>query len=59
MSYTEAAKVTSKGQITIPSPIREILNREPGSTVMFKVPDKGFILAPCEIKEKSLYTEKE
>ncbi len=30
MSYTETAKVTSKGQVTIPSPIREILNLEPG-----------------------------
>lgn len=59
MSYIETAKVTSKGQITIPSSIREILNLEPGSTVMFKVSDKGIILSPCEIKEKSPYTEEE
>ncbi|MFW6136993.1 MAG: hypothetical protein ACOC5U_02845 [Candidatus Aminicenantaceae bacterium] len=26
---------------------------------MFKIPDKGIILAPCEIKEKSSYTEEE
>lgn len=59
MSYIETAKVTSKGQITIPSSIREILNLEPGSTVMFKVTDKGIMLSPCEIKEKSPYTEEE
>ena len=59
MDYIETAKVTSKGQITIPSSIREILNLEPGSTVMFKVTDKGIILSPCEIKEKSPYTEEE
>ena len=59
MSYTETAKVTSKGQVTIPSIIREILKLEPGSTVMFKVTDRGVILTPCEITEKSVYTEKE
>ena len=59
MSYTETAKVTSKGQVTIPSSIREILNLEPGSTVMFKVTDKGIILSPCEIIEKPVYTTSE
>jgi len=59
MNYSETAKVTSKGQVTIPSTIREILKLEPGSTVMFKVTDKGVILSPCEIKEKSVYTAKE
>ena len=59
MNYTETSKVTSKGQVTIPSTIREILKLEPGSTVMFKVTDRGVILSPCEISEKSLYTAKE
>jgi len=59
MNYTETAKVTSKGQVTIPSIIREILKLEPGSTVMFKVTDKGIILSPCEILEKPVYTAKE
>ncbi len=59
MNYTETSKVTSKGQVTIPSTIREILKLEPGSTVMFKVTDRGVILSPCEISEKSPYTEKE
>ena len=59
MSYIETAKVTSKGQVTIPSAIREILKLEPGSTLMFKVTDKGVILSPCEIIEKPPYTASE
>jgi AbrB family looped-hinge helix DNA binding protein len=59
MNHAETAKVTSKGQVTIPLTIREILKLKPGSTVMFKVTDKGVILTPCEIIEKSVYTAKE
>ncbi len=59
MNYSETAKVTSKGQVTIPSTIREILKLEPGSTVMFKVTDKGVILSPCEIIEKPAYSARE
>jgi len=59
MNYSETAKVTSKGQVTIPLMIREILKLEPGSTVMFKITDRGVILTPCEIKEKPAYTAKE
>jgi AbrB family looped-hinge helix DNA binding protein len=59
MNYSETAKVTSKGQVTIPSTIRDILMLEPGSTVMFKVTDKGVLMSPCEIIEKPVYTAKE
>ena len=59
MSYTETAKVTSKGQVTIPSTIREILKIEPGATVIFKVTDRGVILTPCEIIEKQVYSARE
>ena len=59
MNYSETAKVTSKGQVTIPSTIRDILKLEPGSTVMFKVTDKGVFLLPCEIIEKPAYTTEE
>jgi len=59
MNYSETAKVTSKGQVTIPSAIREILKLKPGSTVMFKVTERGIILSPCEIIEKPAYTAKE
>jgi AbrB family looped-hinge helix DNA binding protein len=59
MDYAETAKVTSKGQVTIPSTIREILRLEPGSTVIFKVTEKGVILSPCKIIEEPAYTAKE
>jgi len=59
MVYTETAKVTSKGQVTIPLNIREILRLEPGSTVMFKVTENGVVLSPCEIVEKPAYSAKE
>ena len=59
MDYTETAKVTSKGQVTIPSTIRDILRLEPGSTVMFKVTENGVLLSPCEIIERPSYSPKE
>jgi len=59
MDFIETAKVTSKGQVTIPSTIRDILRLEPGSTVMFKVTKNGVLLSPCEIIEKPAYTVKE
>jgi len=59
MIYTETAKVTSKGQVTIPLNIREILRLEPGSTVMFKVTENGVVLSPCEIVEKPAYSAQE
>ncbi len=59
MNHTETAKVTSKGQITIPLIIREILHLEPGSTVIFKVTENGILLSPCEIIEKPSYSAKE
>ena len=59
MEHMEIAKVTSKGQVTIPSTIREILKLEPGSTVMFKITKNGIYLSPCEVIEKPTYTQKE
>ena len=59
MNYTETAKVTSKGQVTIPSTIREILKLETGSTVIFKITENGVLLSPCKIIEEPAYTAKE
>jgi antitoxin PrlF len=36
-----ATTVTSKGQVTIPKPIRDRLGLEPGSQVEFVVDDRG------------------
>jgi AbrB family looped-hinge helix DNA binding protein len=59
MECVEIAKMTSKGQITVPSMIRGILKLKQGSTVIFKVTRNGVLILPCEIKEKNPYTSKE
>ena len=59
MEIIEIARMTSKGQVTVPAPIREILNLKKGSSVIFKLTDKGVIFLPCEIKEREFYTQEE
>jgi AbrB family looped-hinge helix DNA binding protein len=59
MELTELATMTSKGQVTVPAPIRDILNLKKGSAVIFKVTDKGIFFMACEIKEKNTYTHEE
>jgi len=39
-----ANKVTSKGQVTIPKPVRDYLGIEPGSEVNFRLADDGHII---------------
>ncbi len=55
----EMAKISSKGQVTVPSIIREILGLHKGSTVLFKITEKGVIFLPCEIKEAEPYSREE
>jgi AbrB family looped-hinge helix DNA binding protein len=59
MNMAEIATVTSKGQVTIPLAIRNILKIKPGSVVMFKIIEKGIVLLPCELKEKPAYSVEE
>jgi len=59
MEIIEMATLTSKGQVTVPAPIRNILSLKKGSTVIFKVTDRGVFFIPCEIKEKNSYTREE
>jgi AbrB family looped-hinge helix DNA binding protein len=59
MEIIEIAKMTSKGQVTVPSPIRAILNLKKGSSVIFKLTEKGVSFMPCEIKERETYTQEE
>jgi AbrB family looped-hinge helix DNA binding protein len=59
MEIIEMATMTSKGQVTVPASIRDILSLKKGSTVIFKVTDKGIFFMPCEIKEKDAYTQEE
>jgi AbrB family looped-hinge helix DNA binding protein len=40
-----AAKLTSKGQITVPKPVRDTLDLKPGDRVLFRLEDNRAILA--------------
>lgn len=40
-----AAKITSKGQITVPKAVRDALGLEPGDMVLFRVSDHHAFLA--------------
>jgi AbrB family looped-hinge helix DNA binding protein len=59
MELIEMARMTSKGQVTVPAPIRSIFNLKKGSAVIFKVTDRGVFFLPCEITEREAYTPEE
>ena len=59
MTILETAKVTSKGQVTIPNRIRKILKLEEGSSVGFAVTKEGVIILPCKVEAHSPYTAKQ
>lgn len=59
MTIIETAKMTSKGQITIPNRIRKLLRLQDGASVAFGVNKEGILLMPCEVKASSPYTSKE
>ena len=59
MTVIETAKLTSKGQVTIPNRIRKLLHLQEGSAVAFGVTKDGVILLPCKISAQSPYTAKE
>lgn len=56
MTIIETAKVTSKGQVTIPNRIREILHVSTGARIAFGVSKEGVILLPCKVSAESPYT---
>lgn len=59
MELIEMARMTSKGQVTVPAPIRAIFNLKKGSAVAFKLTDRGVFFLPCEITEREAYTPEE
>ena len=59
MTILDTAKMTSKGQVTIPNQIRKILHLQEGASVAFGVSKEGIVLLPCEVTAKSPYTTKE
>lgn len=59
MTILETAKMTTKGQITIPNRVRKLLRLKQGVSVAFGLSKDGVILMPCEVTVKSPYTSKE
>jgi len=59
MEIIEIARLTSKGQVTVPAPIRDILNLKKGSPVIFKLTERGVFFMPCEIRQRETYTHEE
>ena len=59
MTIIETAKVTTKGQVTIPNRIRKILHLEEGSSVAFGLTKEGVILLPCKVTAQSPYSAQE
>ncbi|OGW88748.1 MAG: hypothetical protein A3A73_00165 [Omnitrophica bacterium RIFCSPLOWO2_01_FULL_50_24] len=59
MTIIDTTKMTSKGQVTVPSRVRKILHLKGGSSVAFTVTKYGIILVPCEITARTPYTPRE
>ncbi|MBI5145386.1 MAG: AbrB/MazE/SpoVT family DNA-binding domain-containing protein [Candidatus Omnitrophica bacterium] len=59
MTVLETAKITSKGQVTIPNRIRKLLHVETGSSLAFGLSKEGVVLLPCKITANSPYTAAE
>jgi len=59
MTIIETAKLTSKGQVTIPNQVRKILHLEEGSTIIFGLGKEGIVLMPCKVIAESPYTARE
>jgi len=59
MTIIETAKVTSKGQVTIPNRIRKILHVQPGTSLAFGLSKNGIVLLPCKITAESPYSPAE
>jgi AbrB family looped-hinge helix DNA binding protein len=59
MTIIDSAKMTTKGQITIPSQIRKLLHLEEGASVAFGLSKEGVVLMPCEVTARSPYTPRE
>jgi len=49
----------NKPVIPLPAPIRDIFNLKKGSSVIFKLTDKGVFFLPCKITERNAYTQEE
>jgi AbrB family looped-hinge helix DNA binding protein len=59
MTVIETAKITAKGQVTIPNRIRKLLHVQTGASIAFGLSKEGVVLLPCKITVESPYTPSE
>ena len=59
MTVIDTAKITSKGQVTIPNRIRKLLRVNTGSSLAFGLSKEGVVLLPCKVTAESPYTASE
>ncbi|MDP2941694.1 MAG: AbrB/MazE/SpoVT family DNA-binding domain-containing protein [Candidatus Omnitrophota bacterium] len=59
MTVVDTAKITSKGQVTIPNRIRKLLHVDTGSSLAFGLSKDGVVLLPCKVTAESPYTVSE
>jgi AbrB family looped-hinge helix DNA binding protein len=59
MTIVDTAKITSKGQVTIPNRIRKFLHLSEGASVAFGLSKRGIILLPCKVSVEFPYTAEE
>ncbi len=56
MTVIETAKISSKGQVTIPNRIRKLLHVQTGASLAFGLSREGVILLPCKVSAESPYS---
>lgn len=59
MTVLETAKITSKGQVTIPNRIRKLLHVSTGASLAFGLSKEGVVLLPCKVTAESPYSAAE
>ena len=59
MIIIETAKMTSKGQVTIPNRVRKMLHLTQGASVAFGLSKEGVMILPCTITAESPHTRQE
>ena len=59
MTILDTAKITSKGQVTIPNRIRKILKFVQGGCGGFSGTKVGVVMLPCKVEAHSPYTAKQ
>lgn len=59
MTVIDTAKVTSKGQVTIPNRIRKLLHVHQGASIAFGLTKQGVVILPCKVTVDSPYSHQE